>query len=210
MVEEKKDSSKKEDKESQDKEDNKDQKSVTKEKTDTKTEENGKDKKESKKDKTEEKEKKSEAKKDEKETEDKKEEEEVEIPEKFKGIVEKIEGMKVAELAELVKILEKKFGVSAVPQIAAQVGATGAAGAEGGGAKEEKSAYNIELTDIGSQKIQVIKAVRDITGKGLKDSKGIVDKAADSPQVIKENVKKEEAEEMKEKFEKAGAKVELK
>ncbi len=116
--------------------------------------------------------------------------------------------MKVADLAELVKILEKKFGVTAVPQVVMGGGAPGVAG--GGEETEEKAAYNIELTDIGSKKIEVIKAVRDITDKGLKDSKEIVDKAVDSPQVIKENVKKEEAEEIKKKFEEAGAKVELK
>lgn len=77
-------------------------------------------------------------------------------------------------------------------------------------AVEEKSVFNIELTAIGDQKIEVIKAIRDITQKGLKEAKDLVDAAANSPQLVKENVKKEEAEEIKKKLEGAGAKVELK
>ncbi len=133
---------------------------------------------------------------------------EVKVPEKFKGLVEKIEKMSVMDLAELVKILEKKFGVTAAPQVVAAAPSAGTAGAEG--QAEEKTEFNIELKEIGSQKIQVIKVVRDATGKGLKESKDLVDAAASSPQVVKENVKKEEAEEIKKKFEEAGAKVELK
>jgi len=136
------------------------------------------------------------------------EKKEVKVPEKFKEIIEKIEKMSVMDLAEMVKILEKKFGVTAAPQVVAAAPSAGTAGAEG--QAEEKTEFNIELKEIGSQKIQVIKVVRDATGKGLKESKDLVDAAASSPQVVKENVKKEEAEEMKKKFEEAGAKVELK
>lgn len=134
--------------------------------------------------------------------------EKVEIPKKFEDLIKKIEEMSVLDLAELVKILEKKFGVSAAPQVvAAPVAAPAAPGAP---AAEEKSVFNVVLTAVGEKKIEVIKTVRDITGKGLKDSKDLVDAAATSPQVVKENVKKEEAEEIKKKFETAGAKVELK
>jgi len=153
-------------------------------------------------------EKKVEEPKEEKKEKPEKKEQEVKVPEKFKDIVEKVEKMSVMDLAELVKILEKKFGVTAASQAVAVAVPNGAAGAES--QAEEKTEFNIELKEIGSQKIQVIKAVRDITGKGLKESKDLVDAAASSPQVVKENVKKEEAEEMKKKFEEAGAKVELK
>lgn len=131
---------------------------------------------------------------------------EVEVPEKFQKLVESIESLTVLDLAELVKLLEKKFGVSSAAPVM-----TVAAGGNGDGAQaEEKSSFNVELTGIGDKKIEVIKVVRDITQKGLKESKDLVDAAATTPQVIKENVKKEEAEEMKKKFETAGAKVELK
>ena len=144
--------------------------------------------------------------------EEKKEEEveEIEVPDKFKPIVESIEKLTVLELSELVKVLEKKFGVSAqmmaAPMPAAGSGALG--GAEGGG--EEKSEFNVVLSQVGDKKIEVIKAVRDITQKGLKEAKDLVDAAMSSPQVIKESVKKDEAEEIKKKLESAGAKVELK
>ncbi|MCK4454090.1 50S ribosomal protein L7/L12 [Candidatus Parcubacteria bacterium] len=134
-------------------------------------------------------------------------EEKIVVPEKFKKLVEDIEKMSVLDLAELVKILEKKFGVSAAAPVAA---APAAASAEAGAAKEEKSVFNIELTGIGDKKIEVIKVVKEITQKGLKEAKDLVDAAATSPQTIKENVKKEEAEEMKKKIEVAGGKVELK
>ena len=134
---------------------------------------------------------------------------EVKVPEKFKKLVEEIEKMQVVDLAELVKILEKKFGISAAAPVAVQaVGAGPAQGAEAGA--EEKSVFNIELTGVGEKKIDVIKAVRDVMGKGLKESKDLVDAAEKEAQMIKENVKKEEAEEIKKKFEAAGAKVELK
>jgi len=131
----------------------------------------------------------------------------VEIPTKFKKIVEEIESMSVLDLSELVKILEDKFGVSAAPQIVAGV----AAPATGGeAAAEVKSEFNVILSSIGDKKIEVIKAVRDILQIGLKEAKDLVDGAATAPAVIKENVKKEEAEEMKKKFEEAGATIELK
>lgn len=143
----------------------------------------------------------------EKKQEEGKEEEKIKVPVKFKSLVGEIEKMSVLELAELVKILEKKFGVSAAPQM---IAAAPAAGAQDAAPAEEKSVFNIVLTSVGDKKIDVIKAVRDVTQKGLKDSKDIVDAAASGEQVIKENVKKEEAEEIKKKFEAAGAKVELK
>ena len=139
------------------------------------------------------------------EKKDKKEDkkEEVKIPSKFKDIVKQIEEMTVLDLAELVKLLEEKFGVSSMPVVAAPV----VGGPAEAGAAEEKSVFNIELKNAGEQKIAVIKVVKEITGLGLKDAKDLVDAA---PKQIKENVKKEEAEEMKKKLEEAGAIVELK
>ena len=133
------------------------------------------------------------------------EETKIEIPEKFKQLVENIEKMSVLDLAELVKILEKKFGDSAAAPVAVSA-PTGEAAAPA----EEKTSFNVELKEVGAQKIEVIKVVRDITAKGLKESKDLVDAAAAAPQTVKEGVKKEEAEEMKKKFEAAGAKVEIK
>jgi large subunit ribosomal protein L7/L12 len=138
----------------------------------------------------------------------KEKEEKVEVPEKFKKLVDEIEKLSVVDLAELVKVLEKKFGVSAAAPV--MTAAPAAAGGEAAPAAEEKSSFNIELTSVGDKKIEVIKVVRDATGKGLKEAKDLVDAAASSPQMVKENVKKEEAEELKKKFEAAGAKVELK
>ena len=138
----------------------------------------------------------------EKKKDDKKE---VEVPKKFKSLVEEIEKMSVLDLAELVEILEDKFGVSAAAPVAAVAAAPGAG--DGGDAAEEKSDFDVELTAAGDQKIKVIKAVKEITGKGLKDAKDMVDKA---PTVLKEKAPKEEAEEMKKKLEEAGASVELK
>jgi len=133
--------------------------------------------------------------------------EKIEIPAKFKDLVEKIESLSVLDLAELVKILEKKFGVSAAAPVAVAVAPVAGAAAP---VVEEKTVFNVVLTAIGDKKIEVIKVVRDITQKGLKESKDLVDASATGPQVVKENVKKEEAEELKKKFEAAGAKVELK
>lgn len=140
--------------------------------------------------------------------EEKTKEEKVEVPAKFKGIVEEVEKMSVLDLAELVKILEKKFGVSAAAPVAVAAAAAPAAGA--GAQAEEKSSYNIELKDVGAKKIEVIKVVRDAIGKGLKEAKDLVDAVASGPQIVKENAKKEEAQDLKKKFEAAGAKVELK
>jgi len=129
----------------------------------------------------------------------------IEVPEKFKKLVEEIEKMSVLDLAELVKVLEKKFGVSAAPQMVAAAAAAPAAAAV-----EEKSSFNVVLTSAGEKKIEVIKVVRDLTQKGLKEAKDLVDAIATAPQTIKEDAKKEEAEEMKKKFTEAGATVELK
>ncbi len=138
--------------------------------------------------------------------ETKEEKKEVEVPKKFKSLVEEIEKMSVLDLAELVEILEEKFGVSAAAPVAvAGAVAGGDAGAEGGA--EEKSEYDIELVTPGDSKINVIKAVKEITGAGLKDAKDMVDGA---PVVVKEKVAKDEAEELKKKLEEAGATVELK
>jgi len=134
--------------------------------------------------------------------------EKTEVPKKFEDIVKKIEELSVLDLAELVKILEKKFGVSAAPQVVATPTAGPAAAAAP--AVEEKTIFNVVLTAVGDKKIEVIKVVRDITQKGLKEAKDLVDAVATGPQVVKENVKKEEAEELKKKFEEARAKVELK
>ena len=130
----------------------------------------------------------------------------VEVPDKFKQLVESIEKLSVLDLAELVKILEKKFGVLAAAPVAVAAASAGSSGEP----KEEKTSFNIELKEVGAQKIEVIKVVRDITAKGLKESKDLVDAAATGPQLVKEGVKKEEAETIKKKFEAAGAKVEIK
>ncbi|OGY79438.1 MAG: 50S ribosomal protein L7/L12 [Candidatus Kerfeldbacteria bacterium RIFCSPHIGHO2_02_FULL_42_14] len=114
--------------------------------------------------------------------------------------------MSVLDLAELVKLLEKKFGVSASAPMMVAPAAGGASG-DGASQEEEKDSFNVELAEVGAQKIAVIKVVREITGKGLKEVKDIVEAA---PKVIKEGAKKEEAEELKKKLEAAGAKVNLK
>lgn len=124
--------------------------------------------------------------------------------EKFQDLIEKIEKLTVLELAELIKVLEEKFGVSAQAPVAAVQ--TVAASAEADKA-EEQTTFNVELTEAGANKISVIKAVREVTTLGLKEAKDLVDGA---PKVVKEGVGKEEAEEMKKKLETAGAKVTLK
>ena len=129
---------------------------------------------------------------------------EVEVPAKFQSLVSEIEKMSVLDLSELVKILEEKFGVSAA---APAMMVAGGAPAEAGEAAEEKSSFDVEITEAGGTKIAVIKAVRAITEMGLKDAKDLVDAA---PKIIKEGVKKEEAEELKKQLEEAGAKVTLK
>ena len=133
-------------------------------------------------------------------------EETVEVPAKFKSVVESVEKLSVLELSELVKVLEKKFGVSA----AAPMAVTQAPAAEAEEEAEEKTSFTVQLNSIGDKKIEVIKTVRDATEKGLKEAKDLVDAAATEPQVVKEGVGKEEAEELKKKFEAAGASVELK
>ena len=134
-----------------------------------------------------------------------KKEEAVEVPAKFQGLVGEIEKLSVLELSELVKVLEKKFGVSA----AAPVAVAATPGAEPTEAVEEKSSFNIQLKAIGDQKIEVIKVVRDATQKGLKEAKDLVDAAVASPQMVKEGASKEEADDLKKRFEAAGATVEL-
>ncbi|PIR96738.1 MAG: 50S ribosomal protein L7/L12 [Candidatus Doudnabacteria bacterium CG10_big_fil_rev_8_21_14_0_10_41_10] len=127
----------------------------------------------------------------------------VEVPEKFKPIVDQIDKLSALELSEFVKALEEHYGVSAAAPVAVAV-AGGAAGSE---AAEEKSSFTVELVAAGDKKINVIKVVKEVTGKGLKDAKDLVDGA---PKTIKENVSKAEAEELKKKLEEAGATVNLK
>lgn len=119
---------------------------------------------------------------------------------KVDEILESIDSLTVIELADLVKKIEEKYGVSAAAVAAP------AAGAAGAGAAEEKSSFNVVLKEVGGQKIQVIKVVRDVTGLGLKEAKDLVDGA---PKTVKENVAKDAAEEMKKKLEDVGATVEL-
>ena len=124
----------------------------------------------------------------------------MEIPAKFKDLVEKIDGMTVIDLHELVKTLEEKFGVSA-----AAVAAAPAAGA--GAAAEEKDSFTVVLASAGEQKIAVMKVVKEVLGLGLKEAKDLVDGA---PATLKDGVKKADAEDLKKKIEEAGGKVELK
>ncbi len=130
------------------------------------------------------------------------EKKEVMVPEKFKSLVEQIEQLNVIDLSELVKVLEEKFGVSAAAPVAAAPVAAMAAEAV-----EEKDHFDIELTAAGDNKINTIKAVRTVTELGLKEAKDLVDGA---PKMIKEGVKKEEAEKIKKDLEAAGATVTLK
>ena len=132
-------------------------------------------------------------------TEEKKD---VVVPEKFEKLVAEIEKMSVLDLSELVKVLEDKFGVSAAAPMM-----MGAAVATEAAVVEEKTEFDVELTAAGAQKINAIKAVREITGLGLKEAKDLVDAA---PKVIKEKVSKADAETMKKKLEEAGATVTLK
>lgn len=121
--------------------------------------------------------------------------------EKIEKLIEEIDNLTVVELADLVKAIEEKYGVSAV------AAAAPAAGAVAGGAAEEKSSFDVVLASAGDQKIKVIKVVRDATGLGLKEAKELVDGA---PKVIKEGASKAEAEDIKAKLEEQGAKVTLK
>ena len=117
-------------------------------------------------------------------------------------IIEVIKGSSVLELNDLVKACEEEFGVSAAAGVV-----VAAAGADGAGAAEEKDSFDVELTEVGPNKVKVIKVVRDCTGLGLKEAKDVVDGA---PKVLKEGASKEEANEIKEKLEAEGAKVTLK
>ena len=117
-------------------------------------------------------------------------------------IIEVIKGLSVLELNDLVKACEEEFGVSAAAGVV-----VAAAGADGAAASEEKDSFNVELTEVGPNKVKVIKVVRELTGLGLKEAKDAVDGA---PKVIKEDATKEEAEEAKTKLEAEGAKVTLK
>ena len=123
----------------------------------------------------------------------------------FEQILEAIEKLSVLELNELVKAAEEKFGVSAAAPVV--VGGGAVAGGEGAGAAEEKSEFDVILASVGAEKRKVVKAVKDLSGLGLKEAKEIVDNA---PKAIKEGVAKEEAEQMKAKLEEVGATVELK
>ncbi len=140
-----------------------------------------------------------------KETKPADEKKEVKVPAKFKELVAEIEKMSVMDLAELVKILEEKFGVSASAPMFA-MGAMPAANGQAA-AVEEKTEFTVELSAAGDNKIGVIKALREVVELGLKDAKDLVDGA---PKTVKEAVKKEEAEAIKKKLEAAGAKVTLK
>lgn len=132
------------------------------------------------------------------------EQKEIIVPEKFQDIVSKLEKLTVLEMAELVKVLEEKFGVSAAPQMVAGVAP---AAAEAGEGDQAKATVSVVLKEGGESKIQVIKAIREITGLGLQEAKAIVDAA---PKAVKENIAVAEAEEIKKKLEEAGATVDLK
>lgn len=123
----------------------------------------------------------------------------IETPAQFKTVVESIEKMSVLELHELVKFLEEKFGVSAA--------AVAVAGPAAGPAAEEKSAFDVNLTEAGANKIAVIKVVKEVLGLGLKEAKDLVDAA---PSTLKAGMKKEDADNLKKQVEAAGGKVELK
>lgn len=122
--------------------------------------------------------------------------------EKFNDIIEKIEKLTVVELAELIKTLEEKFGVSAAMPVSAGVASNGGNGA----VAEEKTSFDVVLVSVGEQKINVIKAVKEIIGSGLKEAKDLVEGA---PKPIKKGIKKDEAEEIKKKLEAVGAVAEL-
>jgi large subunit ribosomal protein L7/L12 len=134
------------------------------------------------------------------------EEKKVELTEKMKGMMETIGKMTVLELADLVKALEEKFGVSAAAPVAVAA-AGGAAGAAPAAAAEEKSTFTVVLASAGTNKIQVIKELRTLTSLGLKEAKDLVDAA---PKTVKEGATKEEADKIKKQLETAGAKIELK
>ena len=130
----------------------------------------------------------------------------IELKADEKAVIDALEKLNVVQLNNVVKYMEQAYGISAAPVAAAAGGAPSAGGGEGAGA-EEKTSFNVELTEAGGQKIAVIKVVKDITGLGLAEAKGLVDAA---PKVLKEGLSKADAEEMKKKLEEAGAKVTLK
>jgi len=127
----------------------------------------------------------------------------MEVPAKFKDIVEKVEAMSVLDLSELVHVLEEKFGVKAQAAMMMSAAPAGAAGA----VAEEKSSFNVELTAIGEQKVAVIKVIKEVLSIGLKEAKDIVDKA---PVMVKEGMDKDAASALKKAIEDAGGKVTLK
>lgn len=131
----------------------------------------------------------------------------VELTEKMKSIMQSIETMTVMELADLVKALEDKFGVTAAAAVGVQVQGAGAPGAGAPAAAEEKTSFTVVLVNAGASKIQVIKELRTLTSLGLKEAKDLVDGA---PKTVKEGATKEEAEKIKKQLETAGAKIELK
>lgn len=135
-------------------------------------------------------------------TEETQDQKEVAVPEKFAKIVKEIESMSVLELNELVKVFEKKFGVSA-----SAVAVGPAMAGQAGEVIEEKSTASVELTDSGANKIAIIKVVKEVLGLGLKEAKDLVDAA---PSMIKVDMKKEEAQALKKQIEDAGGKVTLK
>lgn len=143
------------------------------------------------------------------EEKEKKEKKEIEVPENLKNIVKEIEELKVAELAKLVKVLEEKFDISAQAPMMMASPAAGAA-PTGAAAPEEKTAFDLVLKGPGASKIAVIKVVKEITGKGLKEAKDLVDASEKEPQILMQGAKKEEVEETKKKLEEAGATVEIK
>lgn len=129
----------------------------------------------------------------------------VEVSEKLQGILKTIEELSVLELADLVKVLEEKFGVSAAA--AAPIAVAAGAPAGGGEAAEEKDSFDVVLTSVGDKKIQVIKEIRALTSLGLKEAKDLVEGA---PKTVKEGVTKDEAEKIKKSLEAQGGKVEIK
>ncbi len=137
-------------------------------------------------------------------------EKEKNFSEKVEKIIQEIESLSVLELANLVKALEEKFGVQPFPQVISQPpGAPTSQVPAASPAGEEKTSFSVVLTGVGENRIEAIKLVKEVTQKGLKEAKDLVDQVASAPQVIKENVDKKEAEELKAKFEKIGCKVEL-
>ncbi|GEM_PF-35654 len=131
----------------------------------------------------------------------------VQLSEKMENLIKTVEEMTVLELSELVKAIEDRFGVSAAAPVMTVAAMPGAAGAAGGAEVEEKSLFSVVLSEIGSNKIQVIKEIRALTSLGLKEAKDLVEAA---PKEVKGDVLKEDADKMKKQLEAVGAKVELK